>query len=132
MAAIRQPQEGQQDSPLAWFGYRLGVLYEGRDEGPLPVEVHRTADEVISEVNGWIARTVDRGVGGATMAPMSMGELLSRLVRALKLSDSLPMDRIHPAFQRLAQLAEAYDDLASGLRGGRFDLPDYLPGIDWS
>ena len=134
LAAIRRPFAASSEPELARWAHRLGVLYDQCDDGPLSREARREVDKVICEVNQWVTRHVGRGIGGATMAPVSLGEVLARLARAEKkrADAKLPESLARSVWRRLAQQVQAYEDLVRGLEAGTFDLPDYLPEIDWS
>ncbi|QIS13954.1 hypothetical protein [Nocardia arthritidis] len=132
LAALHRSWEVETDPELARWAYRLGVLYARLGDGPLPADIRQRASKIIDEVNDWIARTMPRAVGGATMAPVSMGELVAWIARAAKCSEQLPVSEIHPLWRRLAELVQAYNDLVRGLEAGTCDLPTYLPETDWS
>ncbi|WP_433574212.1 hypothetical protein [Nocardia brasiliensis] len=140
-AAVQRPglqhtgEHSDPDDAVGQWGrwaQELAGLYARHGSGPLPDEVRHRVDQVITEVNAWVTCHVRRAVGGARMEPMSMGEVLTRLVRMAKSFDEVPVPDAHPMWRRIAQQLNAYEDFARGLIDGTADMPDYLPGLDES
>ncbi|MEU1984513.1 hypothetical protein [Nocardia sp. NPDC019395] len=129
LSALRSPTRPAPE--LAQWARRLHSIYSRRTgTTPLSPELRRDADNTINEINAWVARNVQRANGGATMSPVSLGELISRIVRTEKRSNELPVSEVHAVWTRLAQHVQAYDDLLRGVTSGRYDLPDYLAEVD--
>ncbi|WP_280390708.1 hypothetical protein [Nocardia brasiliensis] len=137
-AAVQRPDpvhigghSDSDDAVVQWkqWAQELAGLYARHGCGPLPIEARHRVDQVINEVNAWVVRHVRRAVGGARMEPMSMGEVLTRLVRMAKSFDEVPVPDAHPMGRRIAQQLIAYEDYARGLIDGTADMPDYLPGL---
>ncbi|MEU4342659.1 DUF4254 domain-containing protein [Nocardia sp. NPDC023852] len=126
--------------PLLWFARDLAVLHERRlvgrggsvDTTPAVIrEIERRRAELVMAIDDWVLRSVPQHRFGATLHTETVGAVIDRLaessVRAHHALMTLDAhdELLHSAWHRLAELADAYDDLVRDVMAGRRRLPEW-------
>ncbi|HLS76893.1 MAG TPA: DUF4254 domain-containing protein [Nocardia sp.] len=126
--------------PVLWFARDLAVLHEKRsvDRGgsvdgdpAVLLEIERRRSELVMAIDDWVARNVLQHRIGATVHTETIGAVIDRIaessVRAHHALMTLAADddQLHSAWHRLAEIADAYDDLVREVLAGRRRLPEW-------
>ncbi|MBF6356170.1 DUF4254 domain-containing protein [Nocardia higoensis] len=126
--------------PVLWLARDLAVLHEkrlvGRDgsvdtESAASLEIQRRRSELVMAIDDWVARNVLQHRIGATLHTETVGAVVDRIaessVRAHHALMTLAAndDLLHGAWHRLAEIADAYDDLIRDVLAGRRRLPEW-------
>ncbi|MEU4319064.1 DUF4254 domain-containing protein [Nocardia fluminea] len=126
--------------PLLWFARDLAVLHEKRvvgrggrvdtDPGVLR-EIDCRRGELVLAIDDWVLRAIPQHRLGATLHTETVGAVIDRLAEASVRAHHALMtlaandEMLHCAWHRLAELADAYDDLVRDVLAGRRRLPEW-------
>lgn len=126
--------------PVLWFARDLAVLHEKRlighggsvnTDAAVVLEIERRRIELVMAIDDWVARNVIQHRLGATLHTETVGAVIDRIaessVRAHHALMTLAAhdDQLHGAWHRLAEIADAYDDLIREVLAGRRRLPEW-------
>ncbi|WP_051023344.1 DUF4254 domain-containing protein [Nocardia pneumoniae] len=110
------------DHPLSPAASEFAQLYEQLREHPDRMyEISCRRDELILEIDVWVAQRLPVPHPDATLHTETLGAVIDRLaesqVHAYELLMTVdPADpRVHAAWYRLAELADGYTDLTTGI-----------------
>ncbi|MFR9752904.1 DUF4254 domain-containing protein [Nocardia sp. 004] len=132
----------RRDHPILASAHRLAELHERRlhaqspEHGPRaePANTHdidRHRAQLVLAIDRWVATETPLPHGGAHMHTETMGMVIDRLaqfsVSAYGTPPGIPAWATHDAWERLAELALGYQDLACEIATGQRRLP-YLSG----
>ncbi|WP_067896128.1 DUF4254 domain-containing protein [Nocardia vaccinii] len=124
--------------PILQAAHRLSGLHKFRirARGDQLREIDRERAESVRGIDCWVAANKPEVRGGAYLHSESVGMVIDRIaafaVEAWAALDrGIPELERHYMWQRLAQLALAYEDLVHEISTGRRILPD-CPALQWN
>lgn len=117
--------------PILRAANRLSGLHESRARarGDQVRDIDRERAESVRGIDCWVAANKPEVRGGAYLHSESVGTVIDRIAAfaveaRAALDRGVPELERHYLWQRLAQLALAYDDLAHEIFAGRRNVPD--------
>ncbi|MFB8003471.1 hypothetical protein [Nocardia sp. NPDC056000] len=124
------------DIPLAGWAGALGTLYREWCAEPSMVQIGQSIDTVVHEIDVWIGALLPRPRPGAPRWTDSVGGVIGRVAEAAVraqwalhcASDAIQR---HRAWDHLAEMRGAYEDLAQLALSGSIDLPKSWPAVSW-
>ncbi|NEW40207.1 DUF4254 domain-containing protein [Nocardia cyriacigeorgica] len=117
------------DHPVLCSANELAYLHIAAQRVPDARNLLHRRIELIRHIDCWLARELPPAHGGAHLHTESVGAVVDRLARYTAsarmslLSDDTVLER-HYAWQRLAELAVGYSDLAYEVGAGIRRIPD--------
>ncbi|WP_067695613.1 DUF4254 domain-containing protein [Nocardia jejuensis] len=118
--------------PVLEAAYELTGLHEARRvaEGPVLVDIDCARDQLVRDIDRWVAREMPRPYAAASLHTETLGMVVDRMARfsvdayaALLTAEA--ECRLHTAWKCLAELALAYADLSHDLTMRTRRFPDY-------
>ncbi|WP_225726203.1 MULTISPECIES: DUF4254 domain-containing protein [unclassified Nocardia] len=117
--------------PVLESAYFLAGLHrrrmEARPGAAAAIDEHRT--RLVHAIDRWVASELPLPYGGAHMHTESVGAVVDRLaqysVTAHRIIAEAPEWVVHAAWERLAELALGYEDLAYEVSAGLRRLPSH-------
>jgi hypothetical protein len=117
--------------PVLLAAYELASLHEARVDVSVEMlsEIDRARELLVHDIDCWVAQNRPQPLGAAYLHTESVGTVVDRLARFsvaahTALDHGVAEPRLHFLWQRLAELALAYTDLAFEISAGRRKLPD--------
>lgn len=124
----------REDHPLLRIAHLLAGLHERRLSGaPDLAEIDSGRARLVLAADRWVATELPVARGGAQMHTETLGAVLDRLTQYCAYAharlDTAPEWMVHDAWERLAELALGYQDLAGEVLAGVRRLPcPFRPG----
>ncbi|MEU7765926.1 DUF4254 domain-containing protein [Nocardia sp. NPDC049190] len=121
------------DHPLLESTHLLAVLHARRlhTEPGERTDIDQHRARIVLSIDRWIATEVPLPHGGAHMHTETVGTVIDRLAQFSRCAHEIltvaPEWAVHDAWERLAELALGYEDLAYEVSAGLRRLP-YLSG----
>ncbi|MFI5781646.1 DUF4254 domain-containing protein [Nocardia sp. NPDC051570] len=106
---------------------RLAELHELRLTVTATADIDRQRAQLVHEIDRWVAAELPAAPGGARLHTETVGAVVDRLAQFSALAylalTATPAWLADDAWRRLAELANAYADLATEVSAGRCRLP---------